>query len=258
MSDAAPRSGPPAAPDAGFPRIAPVGLSGLLVSFGDRLDEGANRAALAFRAELDAQGWDGVEETATSLVSAFVRFDPLALSPDALHGRLADLLATRDWTAAPLPGGRRHLSIPCAYGGAEGPQLDEAAEAAGLSPDRAIEELSQARVRVMTIGFAPGQPYLGQLAPHWDIPRLTGLTPRVPRGALVAAVRQLIVFANDTPTGWRQVGLTAFRCFRPDDADPFALAPGDEISFPAVPAADIARLREGADPAGGTTVTVLE
>ncbi len=57
------------------------------------------------------------------------------------------------------------------------------------------------------------------------------LNPRVPQGALVVAIRQLIIFANATPTGWRHIGQTAFRCFRPDSDTPFALTPGDEMSF---------------------------
>ena len=53
----------------GFPAIRTLGLTGLLVSFADRLSEPANRAALAFRAAVEAAGIPGVEETSTSLAS---------------------------------------------------------------------------------------------------------------------------------------------------------------------------------------------
>ena len=36
-----------------WPKIRTVGLSGILVSFADKLSEPANRAALAFRAAID-------------------------------------------------------------------------------------------------------------------------------------------------------------------------------------------------------------
>ncbi|MEM6794791.1 MAG: glycoside hydrolase, partial [Acidobacteriota bacterium] len=36
-----------------------------------------------------------------------------------------------------------------------------------------------------------------------------------------------------TPTGWRHVGQTAFKAFRPDSDTPFVLRPGDEVLFPA-------------------------
>ncbi len=40
-----------------FPKIATVGLSGILVTFADKMDNAANRAALSFRAAGDEQGW---------------------------------------------------------------------------------------------------------------------------------------------------------------------------------------------------------
>ena len=48
----------------GFPIIRTAGIDGMLVSFGDRLSEPANRAALAFRAALEKlfpPGTEGVE-----------------------------------------------------------------------------------------------------------------------------------------------------------------------------------------------------
>lgn len=217
--------------DSGLPMIRDVGLTGLLVSFADRLGEPANRAALAFRAAVDAEGWDGVQETATSLTSVFLRFDPLMLDHDALRARLDALLAQADWRAASLPRGRRLWRIPAVLGGTCGPQFAEAAKAAGLDVDQALKQVAGARVRVLSIGFAPGQPYMGELPEAWDIPRMQALNPQVPEGALVVAIRQLIIFARPAPTGWRHIGQTAFRCFRPEAAQPFALRAGDEVTF---------------------------
>lgn len=239
----------------GFPVIRPVGLTGILVSFSDRLEEQANRAALAFRAALREAAWPGVEETSTSLASTFLRFDPLVLSYPALCDRLSDLLASRDWGAAPLPAGRRLFRVPTVFGTDLAPQLEEAAAEAGLSAEDAIADLGTTRVRVLTIGFAPGQPYLGRLGPQWDLPRQTALTAQVPVGALVLAVRQFTLFAAPSPTGWRHVGQTHFRCFRPEATDPFPLAPGDEMLFDPIPRADFLRL--AARERDGVTVTEI-
>ena len=241
-----------------FPRIAPVGIAGLLVSFADRLSEPANRAALAFRAAIEAAPLDGIEEVATSLTSTFLRFDPLHLDHGTLSAHLEGLLKAQDWTQADLPGGRRHFRIPCVFGTDLAPQFDEAAAAAGLTATQAIDSLTAARPRVLTIGFAPGQPYTGQLGPEWDIPRQTALTPRVPEGALVVAIRQLIIFSAPTQTGWRHIGQTAFRCFRPEADDPFALRPGDEISLRAITPAELERIRaEDQTGQGGADVEVI-
>jgi inhibitor of KinA len=223
-------------------RIRTVGLSGLLVQFAERMSEPANRAAIAFRAAIEGQHWPEVRETSTSLVSTFISVDLVTTAPEAIIEKLHTLLATQDWHNAPLPAGRTLWEIPTLYGTDAAPQLEEAAEAAGVCPQTAIAELSSARVRVLTIGFAPGQPYTGELPPHWDIPRQQALSKSVPAGALVVAIRQLIVFTNDTPTGWRHVGQTAFRTFRPDATTPIALTPGDEMCFPSVSEAEYARI----------------
>lgn len=247
-----------AGPRAGFPQLLAMGIGGMLVSFGESMADDANRAALAFRAALGAASWPGVEETAASLASVYLRFDPSVVGHDDLRGRLATLIASRDWYGADLPVGRRRWTVPAVFGGALAPQLDEAAALAGLSPESAVDQLCARPVRVLAIGFAPGQPYLGTLPEAWDIPRQAALTANVPVGALVVAIRQLVLFSAATPTGWRHVGQTAFRAFRPEAAVPFALSAGDEIRFRAVGEGELAAIR-AADRSGdgGARVEVL-
>ena len=239
-----------------WPKISTLGVDGFLVSFADRLCEPANRAALAFRAALDAESWPGVEETSTSLASAYLRFDLRSQNHKAMHARLRALLDSTDWSKESLPGKRRLWRIPTVYGTDLAPQLDEAAHAAGLTREEAVAMLSTTQVRVQTIGFAPGQPYLGELPECWDIPRQTDLTDRVPEGALVVAIRQLILFSVTTPTGWRHIGQTGFRLFRPEADAPFVLRPGDEVMFPPTTPEELARMSED-DPDGGAVSEVL-
>lgn len=239
-----------------WPRLSPLGSDGLLVSFSDRLDEAANRAALAFRAAVDRAGTAGVAETATSLASTYLRLDPAHEDRAQVLAEVKALLAGRVWFDAALPENRRLWRIPCLFGTERAPQLAEAAAAAGLAPDKAVRSIAETRVRVQTIGFAPGQPYLGELSPEWNIPRQTQLTGRIPVGALCVAIRQLVLFPVSTPTGWRHIGQTAFRAFRPDAADPFPLRPGDEVIFEPVTADDYSTL-EAAGPDGGALSELL-
>ena len=229
--------------DIKFPLLRTVGFDGLLVTFAQTMSEPSNRAALAFRGAVEAQQIDGVLETSASLASAFIRFDPLSLSHRDIEELLRAMLVSRDWYAAPLPAGRRFWKVPTVYGSDLAPQLEDAALAAGLSPADAIDRLSQSRVRVLTIGFAPGQPYLGPLGREFNIPRLKELTPMVPEGALVLAISQFVLFSGPTPTGWRHVGQTAFRCFRPDMEQSFALNPGDEMQFISVSREELEDIR---------------
>jgi len=241
------------------PTIRSVGLNGLLVTFDNRATDAANRAAIAFRSAVDAQGWPEIAESSSTLVSAFFRVDLSEHGFEPLRARLAEVLATQDWGAAPLPAGRTLWTIPAVFGGTRAPQLAEAAEAAGLTVAQAEADLTSARLRVLTLGFAPGQPYLGTLGEAWNIPRQVGLSPNIPAGALVAAVRQMCLFTKDTPTGWRHVGQSAFACFRPQSDAPFPLSPGDEVRFTAVTEQELARIEaHNADGSGGALREVLE
>lgn len=237
------------------PEIHTIGVDGLLVQFGTELTEPANRAALALRAALDAADMQGVLETATSLTSTYMRFDLAKTDHTTLRAAVAQIVGSRDWGTAPLPEGRKLWRVPAVFGTDLAPQLADVAALAGLTPDNAILQICAEPLRVQTIGFAPGQPYLGQLPPHWNIPRQTDLTPRVPEGALVLAIRQMVLFSVTTPTGWRHVGQTALRLFRPDRADPFLLRPGDEVQFHPVTADELANLRQSDN--GGATAKTL-
>jgi KipI family sensor histidine kinase inhibitor len=233
------------------PTIHTIGVDGLLVRFGTDLTEAANRAALALRAALDHADLPGVLETTTALTSVYVRFDLALTDHTTLWAAVGRLAGSRDWGTAPLPQGRRLWQVPAVFGTDLAPQLADAAALAGLSPADAITQLCAAPLRVQTIGFAPGQPYLGQLPTHWNIPRQTDLTPRVPEGALVVAIRQMVLFSVSTPTGWRHVGQTALRLFRPDRPDPFLLRPGDEVQFYPVEPEELVNLHKSHN--GGAT-----
>ncbi len=224
-----------------FPIIRTAGLEGMLVTFSDALSESSNRATLAFGEAVKASAWPGVAEVSTSLASVFLRFDRTVLRHEALQDLLWDLLKQQDWQQAPLPAGRRLWRVPTVFGTDLAPQLAEAADASGMSETQAIDSLGSARVRVLTIGFAPGQPYLGPLGAEWNLPRQTELTPQVPVGALVLAISQFVLFATTAPTGWRHVGQTGFRGFQLGRPEPIALRPGDEMIFTPVTRADYDR-----------------
>lgn len=238
------------------PSIANLGVDGVLITFGAQLTEEANRAALAFRAAIESAAPDGIVETSTSLTSVYLRLDLSLVDHVALRATLEEMLARRDWFSAPLPLGRRLWRIPALFGTDLAPQLEEAASLAGLTPQAAVAALCAEPLRVQTIGFAPGQPYLGELPPEWDIPRQSGLTPHVPEGALAVAIRQMVLFSVGTPTGWRHVGQTAVRLFRAGAPEPFMLRPGDEVLFEPVAREAFDRIR-GTDANGGAVAERL-
>ena len=232
------------------PDIVPLGTDALLVRFADRLDDRANRRAVAFRAMLEAAPVDGVLETAPALGSVLVRIDPKA--EGAVRAALAGRMGAVPEAA---PEGARTWTLPCAFGGTDGPQLGEAAALAGMTEAEAVRALCAAPIRVLALGFAPGMPYLGILPPEWDLPRQSALTPTVEPGALVLAVRQMVLFGTRAPTGWRQVARTGFRPFDLSRPEPVALAAGDVVRLRALPSDEVDAMAL-ADPRGlgGATV----
>ena len=241
-----------------LPRVTPMGLSGILVQLSDRLDDAANRRALALAARIEAEvgagALAGVEEAAPSLGSVFLRLDPLHADRAAITGRIAELLkdAAGQGTAP-----SRRWTIPVAFGGAGGPDLDAVAAELGCTAQAAVEDVTAQDLRVMAIGFAPGLPYMGILPERWDIPRKAGLTPNVPAGGIVVAVRQVILFPADTPTGWWHVGQSGLRAFRPGAADPFAFRAGDSVRLRAVARDELQALCAADPDRGGARLEVL-
>lgn len=235
----------------------PAGQDGVLLRFALKPTPAAIAAAQALAAEFRSDTPPGVTEIAPALVSVLLRFDPrLTRRAELAETVLARARAIADnRPAAPAPS--RRWTIPASFGGEDGPQLTEVARQLSLSKDAAIRQLCTADLRVLTIGFAPGQPYIGLLPEPWDLPRMSDLNPLVPAGAVVVAVRQIVMFGAPSATGWRQVARAAFRTFRPSRDEPMPLRPGDAIRYAPASATEIAALDEDPDGLGGARLEIL-
>lgn len=230
------------------PEILPMGLDALVVRFAERFTPEANAAARALARDLVAQPLPGQTEIAPMLASLLIRFARGQTTGATLAAALGARLAA-PLQAAVTVGRLWHL--PAAFDPENAPQLAEVAVLAGRSPEQIVEEFCATELTVLALGFAPGQPYLGLLPAHWQMPRMEALNQRVPPGAIATAIRQVVLFANASPTGWRMIGRTAFRPFQPGTAHPFPLAPGDRLRFHAIAPAELAALIGAGDPMGG-------
>ncbi|WP_051697134.1 5-oxoprolinase subunit B family protein [Thioclava indica] len=239
-------------------QILPLGQDGILVRFALRAEPWATSAAQAFYDTARAAPLPHLHEIVPSLTSVLFRFDATKTTRAECARQIAELLSGRDWhTAMPQPA-TRIWRIPAAFGGEHGPDLEAASKLAGLSPEAAIEMITTTPLRVLAIGFAPGQPYLGLLPKPWDLPRMQSLNPQVPKGAIAVAVRQLVLFSNASPTGWRQIARTAFAPFRPDAEPAVPLRAGDALQLVPVSGDDLTGLLASGDPAGGAICETRE
>jgi KipI family sensor histidine kinase inhibitor len=211
------------------PLLVPLGDSALLVRFSDRLDDAANRAAIAFAHRLAAAPPPMVEEIVPNLVSVLLRFDPLSTDAAQLAGELRLMMGAGE--DEDLQGDRHTIAVTF-----DGEDLEEVTGLVSLSRDAFIEAHNEAPLRVLATGFAPGFVYCGFLPEPLHVPRRTVVRGSVPAGAVLFAAGQTAIAATPIPTGWHVIGHTEFRNFDPDAKPPTTLRAGDTIAFRAVPA----------------------
>ncbi len=205
----------------------PLGDSALLMEAADD-DVGANRAALDLATALDAAAPPWLRAAVPAIASLLVCFDPLAVRPADVEARLRHLLADGRTGG---PGARRVVRVPVRYGGADGPDLEGAARALGISPDDLVALHSAGPYRVMMIGFAPGFPYIGPLPAALHIPRRATPRSAVPAGSVAIAAGLSGIYPARLPGGWHLIGHAELRLFDPQADPPAALAPGDLVQF---------------------------
>lgn len=209
--------------------IVPLGDSGILVRFGNQLDDAANRAALDLARKLEAAPIAGVAEVVPSLVSVFLRYDPLLVASGEVMGEVRLRLVGPMAPVSP-----RGHKIEVAFGGAAGPDLGEVAAAVGMDEAGFVAAHNAEPLRVLTTGFAPGFVYCGFHGEALLVPRRGRVRPMVAAGSVLFAAGQTAIAATDIPTGWHVIGRTEFRNFDPALDPPTQLRAGDLLCFEAV------------------------
>ncbi len=209
------------------PKIRLLGDTALVVEFGNEISPRTNLRCHAFARNVERAHLRGVVEVVPTIRSVTVHVDPLQADLEQLSAALAVLAAD---TAAEAASGSLHR-IPVRYGGEWGPDLEEVAALAGLSPEEVVRIHSGTVHRVYMLGFAPGFPYLGLLPRNFSIPRLPVPRQRVPKGSISVAMRQTVVFPASLPSGWRIIGRTDLELFDPERDPPALLRPGDLVRF---------------------------
>lgn len=208
-------------------RFLPSGDTALVVEFGDRMDRHLSALVLNLRRRLRDAALEGVVEAVPTFRSLMVHYDPLLTSARQLETALAPL--TVDLEAAPQGG--HHWVFPTCYEGDLAPDLDDVANATGLSTDEVIRRHAAIAHVVYMIGFLPGLPYMGELPPELVLPRRTSPRILVPAGSVAIATNQSCVYPLDSPGGWHLIGRTAVPLYDLRRTYPVLLSPGDIVRF---------------------------
>ena len=128
------------------------------------------------------------------------------------------------------PLGGQTITVPVAYGGDHGPDLQALADARKLGVSELIALQSTTEYTVAAIGFSPGFPYLQGLSPQLHQPRHS--SPRkVPAGSVAIAGDQAGISPFASQGGWHVIGRTDAALFDPHREQPALLQPGDKVRF---------------------------
>lgn len=116
----------------------------------------------------------------------------------------------------------------------DGPDLQEVADARGLTVTEVIARHSAATYQVEVIGFLPGFAYLGGVDPAIACPRRSTPRPRVEPLSVGIAEERTAIYPSASPGGWNLIGrVIDFVPFDPVRSPPARFAVGDRVQFEA-------------------------
>lgn len=208
--------------------VCPVGDTGLLASFEQRIAQSVGAAVAALNARVAAAAIPGVVETVPAFASLLIFYDPLVTEYDAVADAVQKLAQAPGGDTAVEEG--RLVEIPVCYGGTFGPDLPFVAEHAGLTEKEVMELHAGREYRIYMLGFLPGFPYLGGLDERLFTPRLASPRTAIPAGSVGIGGEQTGVYPIASPGGWQLIGRTPLKLFDPSSGR-LPYAAGDRIRF---------------------------
>ncbi len=214
-----------------------MGDAAWIVEFATTIDEATHERVMGLAQALAAQQdqglWPAVLEWVPAYTTLTVHFD-VSGPVDAVQAAAAPLLALA-CRAAPLSQPGRRWCLPVCFDADFAPDLQDLAQARGLSVDAAVALLTSTPFRVYMLGFQPGFPYMGGLPAALDMPRRSSPRTAVPERSVAVAGRMCAVYPWRSPGGWHLVGRTPLRLFDAQDtAAPAWLQAGDEVRWVAI------------------------
>jgi KipI family sensor histidine kinase inhibitor len=201
-------------------------VSGLYARFATTLDERANAALHACARRLIAAPPSGVRDVYPGLGSVYVEWDDARVARAVverwLRAALRPQVDDEDPPAA--------VTVPVRY---DGEDLEAVAAMTGRTAPGVVDAHCRREYRVLAVGAAPGQPFLG-VDDDPAVPRRANPRLAVPAHAVALAQRQTTIYPVRMPGGWNVIGRATIAAYDPNRAEPFLLRPGDRVRFRAV------------------------
>lgn len=238
--------------------LTALGDAAVVLLLGNTIDPGTASRVRATIRRLRRSPPRGMVECFGAFASVGIFYDPTGIGSYAEFS--AEVLAAANAADAEAAGDAaagKIVEIPVCYGGEFGPDLAAVAAHTRLKESEVIARHAGADYLVHAIGFSPGFPYLGGLAPELHVPRRPVPRLRVAAGSVGIGGAQTGVYPVATPGGWNLIGRTPLALFEPGRESPVLLSAGDTVRFRPIDAAEFARRTSGGrTPAGGGAAEV--
>mgnify|MGYP001853782109 FL=1 len=167
-------------------------------------------------------------EVIPAFSSLLVNYDPRVITYSQIRERMEKLLKLDVKSEESVC---RIFEIPVCYGGEYGPDLENIAANAGLTPEEVIRIHSSRDYLIYMLGFLPGFAYLGGLDERIHTPRLANPRIRIRAGSVGIGGSQTGIYPLDSPGGWQLLGLTPVNPYDPQREIPILYEAGDYIRF---------------------------
>lgn len=163
----------------------------------------------------------GLEEVVAGHDTVLLIWEAGRTPPTDLRERVARVLGSAHRDPEP-----RTVTIDVRY---DGPDLDDVAQACGMSPEEVVRRHAAAAYEVGFVGFAPGFAYLLGGDPALQPPRRHSPRPRVPAGSLALAGEYTAIYPAASPGGWHLIGSSDAALFDLARPEPAALTTGTRV-----------------------------
>jgi KipI family sensor histidine kinase inhibitor len=246
-------------------QLRDAGDSAILLELEPVIDPAVNAKAISIARAIEVQRLAGVRDVIATYRSVAVHFDPLTCDIDSLRNAIREAAAS-----PPVSASGSLVEVPVAYGGDNGPDLDDVAAFAKLPAPAVIDRHCGPEYRVFMLGFLPGFAYMGTVDESIAAPRKATPRTRIPAGSVGIAGRQTGVYPRSSPGGWQLIGRTPLHVFDPTREPAALFAAGDRVKFVATagirdPGSGIrnARAERGTDGSripdpGSRSITILK
>lgn len=219
-------------------RYSCEGDSSIRIHFGNEIAPEINAKVQHYCTALDQETIPGIIEWVPAYTTITVYYDFRIISHRSLLSRLRRIgLYLRKADTRPVVKQTADVvikHIPICYDPLFGLDIADVAGMHDIAVDDVASLHTSVTYKCYMNGFMPGFPYLGEVPALLRTPRLDKPRLKVPAGSIGIAESQTGIYPNESPGGWRIIGRTPVRMYRPECNPPVAIQPGEVIQFYAI------------------------